>query len=95
MALTAFQRTICCLIARQSAAGLSQWHAMLGEAHELVTTLPADSAGKCVLAETGDLYAGGVAELKAATGAGSLRFHAGRMRGALPQIVSVTSGSGF
>jgi len=77
-----------------TAAGLSrQWHAMLAEAHELVAALPPASAGKCVLTESGDLYLGDVAELKAAMSAGSLRFHEGRMRGALPRMVSVTSGN--
>ena len=69
------------------AAELSRrWHAMLDEAREIVSVLPAEHAGTCVLDARRELFSGDVARLRAALGAGELRFHAGRIRGALPQV---------
>ena len=63
-----------------------RWHAMLDEARVLVGLLPADRAGTCVLGESGDLFTGDVETLRLSLEAGTLRFHEGRFRGALPQI---------
>jgi hypothetical protein len=63
-----------------------RWHEMLDEAREIVAELPPEHAGKCVLDADGDLFRGGLPELRAALATGGLRFHEGRIRGALPQI---------
>jgi hypothetical protein len=63
-----------------------RWHAMLAEARELVPILPSQEAGKCVMDANGDLFSGDPQRLREAVGKGALRFHQGRIRGALPQI---------
>jgi hypothetical protein len=69
------------------AADLSQrWHAMLDEARRVVQALPARHAGKCVLGRDGGLFRGDAASLGVALAAGEIAFHAGTLRGALPQI---------
>jgi hypothetical protein len=69
------------------AADLSRrWHAMLDEARTLVALLPPERAGTCVLDPRGELFAGDGGSLRSALAAGKLRFHAGRIRGALPQV---------
>jgi hypothetical protein len=69
------------------AARLSrQWHAMLQEAQELVAALPAAEAGKCVLDQGGELFTGDASQLHDGLRAGGVRFHEGRIRGALPQL---------
>jgi hypothetical protein len=65
------------------------WHAMLHEARQLVAILPPAESGKCVLGERGDLFSGDTAELQATLTARGLRFHEGRIRGALPQVREV------
>jgi len=68
------------------AAALSRhWHAMLREARDLVAVLPPAETGKCVLDQHGDLFTGDTATLQAALTAQTVRFHEGRIRGALPQ----------
>lgn len=76
-----------------AAALAQQWRAMLAEAHEIVTILPVEEAGKCVLDTSGQLFAGGVDQLRATLSADALRFHAGCVRGAWPQIVSSSAES--
>jgi len=69
------------------AASLSRrWHAMLHDAGGIVAALPPEAAGECVLDERGELFTGGIGELRTAVGSGALRFHEGRIRGALPQL---------
>jgi hypothetical protein len=69
------------------AAGLSrQWQAMWREAREIVAVLPPAEIGKCLLNERGDLFVGDSADLRAALAAGAVRYHEGRIRGALPQL---------
>ncbi len=63
-------------------------HAMLQEAREIVATLPPRETGTCLLDERGGLFVGDAAGLRAALAAGAVRFHAGRIRGALPQLGS-------
>ena len=71
------------------AATLSRkWIAMMDEAQSIVDTLPAEHAGKCVLAATGALFPGGPVELRHALAKGELRFHTGTLRGALPNMAS-------
>jgi hypothetical protein len=59
---------------------------MLQEAREIVAILPPGETGKCVLDRNGDLFAGDPADLRTAMSANGLRFHEGRIRGALPQL---------
>jgi hypothetical protein len=69
------------------AGGLSQrWRALLTAARGVVTRLPADRAGTCVLAEDGALFAGDAAQVEAALARGAIRFHEGRLGGALPTL---------
>jgi hypothetical protein len=69
------------------AAELSRkWHGMLEEAKEIVAALPTEEVGKCVLDSGGELFAGHPGELAAALDAGTLLFHPGRIRGAMPQV---------
>lgn len=62
------------------------WHVALDEAREIVALLPPEEVGKAVLDEIGALSTGGPDRLRAAVAAGGLRFHAGSIRGAFPQI---------
>lgn len=69
------------------ATELSQrWHAMLDDARGIVAALPPAETGKCVLDAGGDLFRGDGSALRARLAAGGLRFHPGRIRGALPQV---------
>lgn len=69
------------------AAALSrQWHVMLDGARTIVSLLPADEAGTCVLTAAGDVCRAAAADVTALVSGGALRFHRGRIRGALPQI---------
>ena len=63
-----------------------EWRAMLAAAHQVVALLPPGQLGRLVLATDGGLFAGDAAQLEAALAAGALRFHEGRIRGALPQL---------
>lgn len=65
----------------------TRWHAILKEAREIVAALPPEQSGKCVLDSDGRLLAGGIQPLREALAAGSISFHAGRIRGTLPQVV--------
>lgn len=70
-----------------AAADLSRaWHAMLDEARGLVAMLPPEHAGRCVIEPDGGLFSGDAGALHAALRAGRVRFHEGRIRGALPQV---------
>ena len=70
------------------AAASRAWHAMLGQAREIVGLLPADEAGKCVLERRGLLYAGPPDRVVADLAAGTLIFHEGSIRGAFPRIAA-------
>ncbi len=75
------------------AATLSRrWHELLAEARRVVEALPEDRAGTCVLTTAGDLCRAPSAELSTLLREGSLLFHAGRIRGALPRLIE--SGGG-
>jgi hypothetical protein len=64
-----------------------RWHALLEAAREAVPVLPADEVGKCVLTPDGRLFMGDQELARRAASDGSLRFHAGCLRGAFPQFV--------
>lgn len=67
------------------AADLSRrWSAILAEADEVVEQLPGEHVGNCVLSPDGELFRGGPSELVSALS--TLRFHEGRIRGALPSF---------
>jgi len=69
------------------AAALSRrWHEALFAARAVITHLPADAAGSCVLTASGDLCQAGPADLPERLSAGDVRFHEGRIRGALPRL---------
>ncbi len=58
---------------------------MLNEARELVMALPPAEIGRCVLDENGNLFIGSLEQLRAALIEHKVRFHEGRIHGALPQ----------
>ncbi len=71
------------------AANLSQrWRRLLDSARAVIAVLPPDHVGECVLTETGELFMGTSDTAFAAAGLGKLRYHAGRLHGALPRIVA-------
>jgi hypothetical protein len=65
-----------------------RWHAMLREAEQVIDLLPVDHVGECVLGSNGSLYTGGLVDLERTLDAEGLSFHEGRIRGALPSIVT-------
>ncbi|HUE84241.1 MAG TPA: hypothetical protein VMM84_19220, partial [Pyrinomonadaceae bacterium] len=62
------------------------WHVMLIEARELVAVLPPAETGKCVLDQKGNLYSGDPQDLRVGLTKGTVRFHEGRIYGALPIV---------
>jgi hypothetical protein len=69
------------------AADLShQWHAALENAAQIVAVLPYQNVGQCVL-HGGELFRGDAVALPEALARGEIRFHAGSIRGAFPQII--------
>ncbi|MEO6027297.1 MAG: hypothetical protein ABIR79_10575 [Candidatus Binatia bacterium] len=69
------------------AATLSRrWHEILAEAHRVVRELPAAEMGRCVLTDTGALCRADSTALTRALEDGRVRFHAGSIRGAFPQV---------
>ncbi len=62
------------------------WHRILDQARRVVELLPPEEVGTCVLDDSSGLFRGSEPELRAALGAGALRFHHGRIGGALPRI---------
>lgn len=63
-----------------------RWSAMLATAAQVQDLLPPDEVGKCVLSGEGNLFRGGPDQLRAALAEARVGFHAGRIRGALPQL---------
>ena len=69
------------------AADLSrQWRAALAAADAVVDRLPAPRAGEAVLTPGGQPFTGDAAALDAALESRGVRFHPGRLGGALPRI---------
>lgn len=70
------------------AAGLSrEWQAALAAAREIVELLPAEEAGRAVLATDGIPFRGEPAALRDALTRAQLVYHEGSVRGAFPRIV--------
>lgn len=65
------------------------WHALLEEARRIVDLLPVEEAGTCVLGTGVELYRGGAANLRTALQEHAITFHHGRIRGALPRLITV------
>src|SRR2546426_12225300 len=54
------------------------WHLMLEQARLIITLLPPDEAGTCVIDQSDGLYRGSPAELEDVLRAGKVIFHRGR-----------------
>ena len=63
-----------------------RWHGMLDSAGEIVALLPPDEAGACVLDSSGALVRASPVELGQILHVGAIRFHHGRIHGALPRL---------
>ncbi|HUR79226.1 MAG TPA: hypothetical protein VM733_00570 [Thermoanaerobaculia bacterium] len=69
------------------AADLSrQWRAALESAAEIVSLLPYESVGQCVMRGS-ELFRGDSVALSEAIARREIRFHAGSIRGAFPRII--------
>jgi hypothetical protein len=66
----------------------NRWRALLASARETVEALPASEVGKCVLSRGGGLFTGTGADLNDALVGSRLVFHAGSIRGTLPNLVA-------
>lgn len=64
-----------------------RWRTLLDPARRVIGVLPVTEIGKCVLAASGDLFRGDPEEAACALAGGEILFHAGCIRGALPQVV--------
>ncbi len=64
-----------------------RWHLMLEDARAIIAALPREHAGKCVLDHVGSLYRNPKERIQADLESNRIAFHAGRIRGAFPQIV--------
>ncbi len=60
--------------------------AILATAHQVVDLLPAAEVGCCVLTDRGELCRDEPAGLASALADGTIRFHAGSIRGAVPRV---------
>lgn len=67
-----------------------RWHAALSEAKLICDALPPDQVGRCVLTAEGGLYTADPAKLAEDVRTATLRFHAGRIGGALPVMKGQT-----
>jgi hypothetical protein len=62
------------------------WHRILDSARQIVSLLPPEEVGTCVLDASGGLFRGSPTELLGALRESRIVFHRGRIRGALPQL---------
>jgi hypothetical protein len=70
------------------AAELSRrWRLALAQARAICSALPPDQLGRCVLAPEGRLYAADPSVFDADLAGGVVRFHRGRIGGALPAVL--------
>jgi hypothetical protein len=64
-----------------------RWGEMVREAETIIEQLPPEQVGRAVLGRDGALFCGTVQELEQELAQGAIWFHAGAIRGALPQII--------
>lgn len=64
----------------------TRWHAAIADAREVVRSLPADDAGKCVLDHEGRLEKAPADSLPGELSGGRVVFHEGRIQGAFPEL---------
>jgi hypothetical protein len=64
----------------------ARWHAAIQEAREIVSALPAEEAGKCVLDHEARLQKASGPRLPDELSAGRVTFHQGSIRGAFPEV---------
>ena len=64
-----------------------KWHRLLDAATEVVSLLPVEEVGACVLTADGQLFRGSTVTLVEALRERSMVYHHGRIRGALPRLV--------
>lgn len=70
------------------AAALARtWRRILDAGREVVSILPPEEVGACVLDPSGDLVRSSPQELRHELGAKRVHFHHGRIRGALPRLI--------
>jgi hypothetical protein len=68
---------------------LSQtWRTMLSQAEKIITLLPEEKLGHCVVTLQGTLFDGSIEVLNAKLDAGELLFHPGSIQGAWPRVKS-------
>lgn len=65
-----------------------QWHGALETADAIVSRLPSVHVGEVVLSDEGGLFRGGVDDLQRQLASGRVRFHPGRLGGALPRVTT-------
>lgn len=63
-----------------------EWKRMLAQAGELISSLPVEKVGTCVLDAAGGLFRGDPAALKRRMALGQILFHPGSIRGAFPSF---------
>ena len=63
-----------------------RWRGLLDAARAIVAVLPVEEIGTCVLNVRGELFTGGADAAARAIERGEMRFHAGRIGGALPRL---------
>ena len=64
-----------------------RWQAILAPAREIIGLLPAEEAGRAVLARDGSPYRGEAPSIREALAGKEIVFHEGCIRGAFPRIV--------
>jgi hypothetical protein len=64
-----------------------QWKAMLAEARAVVSALPVEEVGTCVLDSGGSLFRGDAGRLTEELAGRTLRFHRGSIRGSIPRFI--------
>jgi hypothetical protein len=76
--------------APDAAALSSQWRRALEAAEAVLGILPADRVGEVVISPGGELFRGSAADVEREIGLARVRFHAGRLGGALPTVRTTT-----
>ena len=66
-----------------------KWKRMLHEAQQIVATLPAETAGSCVLDTCGDLLKSHACDLPVLIHEHSVQYHLGKLRGSYPTVMPV------